>query len=137
MEKYLTPKEVQQALKDSKNGKSPGPDGLSYEFYKTWDKDPEIKISEILTIVYNDIEEHGLFEQKFTKENMTLLYKKKDKQKIENYRPITLLNTDYKIMTKALANKLGKVAPTWGLGQRVWVLLMKGEQGKTEKKQRE
>jgi hypothetical protein len=42
---------------------------------------------------------------------MTLLHKKKDKQKIENYRPITLLNTDYKTMTRAIAKKLGKVAP--------------------------
>ncbi len=30
---------------------------------------------------------------------------------IANYRPITLLNTDYKVMTKALTIKLGKVAP--------------------------
>jgi hypothetical protein len=31
---------------------------------------------------------------------------------IENYRPITLLNTDYKLYTKTIATKLGIVAPT-------------------------
>jgi len=40
---------------------------------------------------------------------MSLIFKKKDKMKTENYRPITLLETDYKIHTKTVANKLGKV----------------------------
>lgn len=42
---------------------------------------------------------------------MGLLYKKKDKRDIQNYRPITLLNTDYKIYMKIIANQLRKVAP--------------------------
>jgi Reverse transcriptase (RNA-dependent DNA polymerase) len=37
---------------------------------------------------------------------MCPIYKKKDKMKIENYCPITLLNTDYKLLTKALALQL-------------------------------
>jgi len=41
---------------------------------------------------------------------MFLLYKKKEKTKIENYKPITLTNTDYKILTKIIATKLGKLA---------------------------
>jgi len=41
---------------------------------------------------------------------MNLLYKKKDRQQIENYRPITLINTDYKIYTKTIAEKLEKTA---------------------------
>ena len=40
---------------------------------------------------------------------MSLIFKKKDKMKIENYRPITLLETDYTIHTKTVANKLGRV----------------------------
>jgi len=40
---------------------------------------------------------------------MSLIFKKKEKMKIENYRPITLLETDYKIHTKTVVNKLGRV----------------------------
>lgn len=43
---------------------------------------------------------------------MCPLYKKNNKAKIANYRPILLLNTDYKIMTKALAIKLAQAAPS-------------------------
>jgi len=42
---------------------------------------------------------------------MGLLYKKKDKQDIQNYHPITLLNTDYKTYMKVLANHLCKPTP--------------------------
>jgi hypothetical protein len=39
---------------------------------------------------------------------MCPIYKKKEHTKIENYCPITLLNTDYKMMTKTLAVQLAK-----------------------------
>ena len=37
---------------------------------------------------------------------MCPIYKKKDQTEISNYRPITLLNTDYKLLTKVLAQQL-------------------------------
>ena len=49
-------------------------------------------------------------ENEFMDGLMFLLFKKKDKCKIENYRPITLL--DYKLYTKTIAKKLSEVAPT-------------------------
>jgi hypothetical protein len=69
-------------------------------------------IVKVLTWVYNDIEEHGVVEgSKFSLGWMCPLFKKKDRTDIANYRPITILNSDYKIFTKALANKLSRVAP--------------------------
>jgi hypothetical protein len=39
---------------------------------------------------------------------MCPIYKKKDPTEISNYRPITLLNTDYKLLTKVLALQLSE-----------------------------
>ena len=42
---------------------------------------------------------------------ISLLFKKGDRTQLQNWRPITLLNTDYKILTKALANRLKHTLP--------------------------
>jgi len=117
MTKGITKDEVRESLKKSENGKAPGKDGLPYEFYKSW-KEPENEqereiepdILQILTNVYNDIETRGLQGNSFNEGAMCLLFKKKDRTKIENYRPITLTNTDYKLLTKTIATRLGRVA---------------------------
>jgi len=72
----------------------------------------ETKILETLTYIYKDIETHGVHnDSAFAEGWLCPLYKKKDKREIGNYRPITLLNTDYKIYTKALTIKLAIAAP--------------------------
>jgi hypothetical protein len=48
---------------------------------------------------------------KINKGCVSPIYKKKDPENIANYRPITLLNTDYKILTKALSLRLAEAAP--------------------------
>jgi len=111
--------EVREAIKPAQTGKCPGHSSITYEFWKTWkepkknrqdnnDKRP-ISISSILQSIFNDIERHRIEDEAYTKGVMSLIFKKKDKMKIENYRTITLLETDYKIHTKTVANKLGKV----------------------------
>lgn len=42
---------------------------------------------------------------------MCPIFKKKDRTEITNYHPLTLLNTDYKLYTKALTMKLAYVVP--------------------------
>lgn len=43
---------------------------------------------------------------------MCPIYKKKDRTDISNYRPITVLNADYKIMTRTMAMRLATAAPS-------------------------
>lgn len=122
MAKFLTKNEIIQSLNTCPNGKATGINGLPVELWKhlnatnvekTSQGKPSFDIAKTLTAVYNDIERHGVSPgTEFTAGWMCPLYKKKDKAEIANYRPITLLNTDYKIFTKALTMKLSKVAPS-------------------------
>lgn len=62
-----------------------------------------------LTILFMDIQTFGVEKNlEFTSGWMCLIYKKKDPSDISNYRPITLLNMDYKVLTKTLALQLVK-----------------------------
>jgi len=64
-------------------------------------------IAQSLTIVFSDIQDHGIDpETDFNLGWMCPLFKKKDPTEISNYQPITLINTDYKLLTKILALQL-------------------------------
>ena len=82
--------------------KSPGSDGLSVEFFqKFWPvfgRDYVEMINEIFNLETMSPSQRQAI--------LTLLYKDGEKEKIGNWRPISLLNTDYKILTKAIANRL-------------------------------
>jgi len=77
--------------------KSPGSDGLPIEFYKKfW-----VHIKEYLLDSYAEIWETGELSLTQRQGVITLIPKKgKNTKKLQNWRPITLLNTDYKILTK-------------------------------------
>lgn len=95
--------ELNLALKRMKTGKSPGPDGLTTDFYKFFWEDFEHLLLEALQdcIINND-----LFPT--MKQGLIILIPKPGKDKIilENLRPITLLNIDYKIFTGVIAARL-------------------------------
>ena len=92
------------AFKMPKN-KAPGGDGLPIEFYQEfWDDIEPVLVNALNENFYNksmsDTQRQGI---------ITLIYKKGDIESLNNWRPITLLNYDYKIMAAALANRLHKV----------------------------
>lgn len=111
-----TYEQVKLALKLSKNGTATGLDGCPYELWKELDdlyaiavedRKEGFDILKILTTVFRDIRSHGIDERAgFAEGWMCPIYKKKDPTDISNYRPITLLNTDYKLLTKSLALQL-------------------------------
>ena len=109
----LTEAQTEKALLLSKNGSATGMDGCPYELWKAlktqYDRTkesnkPNFNIVKTLTRVLEDIQIHGVDPKfDFALGWMCPIYKKKDQAEISNYRPITLLNTDYKILTKILA----------------------------------
>lgn len=118
---FLTRIEIKQALKDLPNGKATGIDGIPHELWKALltrfenkkrTDELQFDVIKCLMLVYNDVERHGISAlSEFPKGWMCPLYKKGDKTEIGNYRPITILNTDYKIMTRALTTCLTKAVP--------------------------
>ena len=96
------------ALSKMDSNKSPGSDGLTVEFYKFFfgEIGPEL-----LKVVEAIFENHCL-PVSMTQGVITLVPKKGDRSVLRNWRPISLLNIDYKIISKALADKLSKVMST-------------------------
>ena len=91
-----------------KNGSSPGSDGLTTEFYKFFWID--IKYILLSSLNYDLLNEKLSIEKR---RGILTLIPKKDKNRLhlKNWRPLTLLNSDYKILAKVLANRLIKFLP--------------------------
>ena len=102
-EKPITDNECQQAILQLANNKSPGLDGFSVEFYKTfW---TEIKSLFMECLDFSKIT-NQLSKSQY-EGVITLLPKPgKDKLSPSNYKPITLLNCDYKIISKVITNRI-------------------------------
>eukprot|EP00965_Chrysotila_dentata_P143793 4751207-Pleurochrysis_carterae.AAC.1 len=92
--------EINKTMSNLPDFKSPGPDRITNEFYKTFAK----LLAPLYCDYYNYSKIHGL-SKGFADGIISVLYKKGAREDIRNYRPITLLNTDYKILTRILAKR--------------------------------
>ena len=104
----FTLEELGTALKHMSNNKAPGTDGFPTEFYK---------------IFWNDVKQYffRMIQESYEvaslpntlKEGIITLIPKpnKPRDEISSYRPITLLNSSYKIISSAIANRLKDVLP--------------------------
>ena len=104
----LTEKDLYDSMKSMENDKSPGNDGLTKEFYVTfWD---DIKATFISSLKQAKERKELSISQR---QAIIKLIEKKDRDKryIKNWRPISLLNVDIKILSKALAKRLKEVLP--------------------------
>ena len=98
----LSLEELETAVGQLGKDKTPGLDGLSGEFYQTfW----HILKNDLLSVLNYSFLTGGL-PRSFRRAVITLLPKKGDLADIANWRPISLLNNDYKILARLLANRL-------------------------------
>ena len=104
----LTLAECFKSLRSFQSNKSPGNDGLTVEFYNAfWES-----LGKLLVDSLNCSFDKGELSNSQKQAIITLIEKKdKDKRKISNWRPISLINVDVKIGSKAIALRLQTVLP--------------------------
>ena len=98
--------ELTSSLKTLNTDKAPGPDGFTAEFYvKFWSL-----LGPLLTEVISACFADGHLCESMKSSMTRLIYKKRgDIKDLKNWRPISLLNADYKICSKAITLRLSKV----------------------------
>ena len=105
IEGKITMEEVKLAIRRMGKAKSPGPDLLAAEFYQTFLD----LVAEPLTTVLNEAHSRHELPASTKQGIVKLLYNKGDPRDVRNYRPLTMLNTDYKVLTSTLNRRIARV----------------------------
>lgn len=108
LEKDLTIEELKDALASFADKKSPGEDGFTKEFYQTFFD----LIGKDLLNSYNDSFHKGSLSITQKRGSITLIPKGDvNLTNLKNWRPISLLNVDYKLLSKVLAKRMELILP--------------------------
>ena len=99
----ITSMEIENVIKNLPTNKSPGPDDFTGEFYKKFREE----LTSILLKLFQKTAEEGKVLKLFYEATITMIPKpEKDATGKENYRPISLMNIDAKILNKILASRI-------------------------------
>ena len=107
LDRSISINEIYDAMMTLKSNKSPGSDSLSIEFFRAFWNQLKTTLFELYTFCFavkklNPTARRGI---------INLIPKpNKDELLVKNWRPITLLNYDYKILAKLIANRFDKVS---------------------------
>ena len=107
--KPITVEEIANAMKELPTGKALGIDTIPAEFYQELWEDIEF---DIFNFVAEAITQEHIHEE-LNISKIALLPKSEDRLRIQNYRPISLLNTLYKVIAKLLANRMKPLLHHW------------------------
>ncbi|XP_039136968.1 uncharacterized protein LOC120274488 [Dioscorea cayenensis subsp. rotundata] len=104
----VTKDEIFQALLDLPTGKSPGPDGFNVEFYRFYWED----LGDSLVSAIHYFFDNSHLPASWGRTFVTLVPKVANPSLVSDFRPISLCNVCYKIISKILTNRLKPVLPT-------------------------
>ena len=99
---YITLAELNRVIKKLKKHKAPGPDTKITELFKWLDTENRESLLFILNFCWSE----ELFPDDVMLANVASIFKKGDTKKLENYRPISFLNTFFKITATAIQMRL-------------------------------
>ncbi|XP_039119691.1 uncharacterized protein LOC120255989 [Dioscorea cayenensis subsp. rotundata] len=105
LSKTVTKDEIYATLLSLPVGKSPGPDGMNVEFYKFFWNDLEKHLVPAILYFFEKVVMPGAWGRTY----ITLIPKREHPKFVSDFRPISLCNVAYKIVTKILANRLKNV----------------------------
>ncbi|KAM9324457.1 inter-alpha-trypsin inhibitor heavy chain H3-like [Gastrophryne carolinensis] len=105
----LFPTALTRAIKASKPGRAPGPDGFPTQFYKIFSD----QLAPLLARAFESTASSGTLPGTALEARIVVIPKEgKDPSDCKSYRPISLLNVDIKIFAKILADRLGEFLPS-------------------------
>ncbi|KAF0728936.1 hypothetical protein AaE_009412 [Aphanomyces astaci] len=107
LEEDITGSELQRSIETMAPHRTPGPDGFSACFYQVA---PAV-FGEILSIVFNYQLNRGILLKCQRTSEVVLLFKKNDRADPGNYRPISLMPVEVKILCRALSHRLSSLLP--------------------------
>ncbi|GJY31196.1 RNA-directed DNA polymerase, eukaryota [Tanacetum coccineum] len=105
LERIFSKEEIKQAVWDCGLDKSPGPDGFTFGFYRRFWNLIECDVEDAVIHFYKN----GFCHKGGNSSFIDLIPKKQGANMVNDFRPISLIGSLYKIITKLLANRLAFV----------------------------
>eukprot|EP00253_Pinus_taeda_P022169 PITA_22169 len=103
----ISMEEVEEAIRSMPNDKAPGPDGFTINFYKAcW----SIVKQEVWEVV-EDSRRSGTILKSINSTFLALIPKVEEEKTPDKFRPISLCNVIYKIISKVIANRMKSILP--------------------------